>query len=160
VQAQSVNKIADAEAARRQAGDAAWPRSPGARAIGMHGQTVFSRAWTIFRAAAAILRPNSPVCGQFLLCRTGWFLRKRCETGRTTIAEGRYEESEVILNEILTDAYNPNCREARTLLTHLHDPVTSTKDDGTEVSRKVEEVKKLLTESGRVLSIGPLRIWR
>src|SRR5438105_3519553 len=61
------------------------------------------------------------------------------------MAEGKYEESELILNEILTDAYNPNCREARTLLTHLHDPGYINKTMGPKFLAKVEDVKKLLT---------------
>ena len=83
--------------------------------------------------------------------RTSAALDGFCESGvklaEQRIAEGKYEESEVILNEILTDPYNPNCREARTLLTHLHDPGYINKTMGPKFLAKVEEVKKLLTEA-------------
>src|SRR5207302_270628 len=46
-----------------------------------------------------------------------------------------------------TDSYNPNCREARTLLTHLHDPGYINKTMGPKFLAKVEEVKKLLTDA-------------
>ena len=74
-----------------------------------------------------------------------------CESGvklaEQRVAEAKYEEAEQILNEILTDAYNPNCREARTLLTHLHDPGYINKTMGPKFLAKVEEVKRLLTEA-------------
>src|SRR5262249_20446319 len=48
---------------------------------------------------------------------------------------------------ILSDAYNPNCSQARTLLTHLRDPGYINKTMGPKFLAKVEEVKRLLTEA-------------
>jgi len=47
----------------------------------------------------------------------------------------------------LSVAYNPNCREASTLLTHLHDPGYINKTMGPKFLAKVEDVKRLLTEA-------------
>src|SRR5947208_353108 len=145
VQAQSVNKIADREAARRQAG---VPRGQEvlARAQSELHAKQYSLAHDDFRAALRYL-PNSPVAGNSYSVALDGFCESGVKLAEQRIAEGKYEESEVILNEILSDPYNPNCREARTLLTHLHDPGYINKTMGPKFLAKVEEVKKLLTEA-------------
>src|SRR6059058_4131503 len=145
VQAQSVNKIADREAARRQAG---VPRGQEvlARAQAELHAKEYSLAHDDFRAALRYL-PNSPAAGNSYSAALDGFCESGVKLAEQRIAEGKYEESEVILNEILSDPYNPNCREARTLLTHLHDPGYINKTMGPKFLAKVEEVKRLLTEA-------------
>jgi general secretion pathway protein D len=145
VQAQSVNKIADREAARRQA---AIPRGEEvlARAQAELHAKQYAQAHDDFRAALRYL-PDSAVAGKSYSAALGGFCESGVKLAEQRIAEGKYEESEVILNEILSDPYNPNCREARTLLTHLHDPGYINKTMGPKFLAKVEEVKKLLTEA-------------
>src|SRR5947208_2812913 len=91
--------------------------------------------------------PNSAAAEKSYSAALDGFCESGVKLAEQGIAEGKYEESEIILNEILTDAYNPNCREARTLLTHLHDPGYINKTMGPKFLAKVEEVKKLLTEA-------------
>src|SRR5437763_1455001 len=145
VQAQSVNKIADREGARRQAG---VPRGQEvlARAQSELHAKQYSLAHDDFRAALRYL-PNSPAAGNSYSVALDGFCESGVKLAEQRIAEGKYEESEVILNEILSDPYNPNCREARTLLTHLHDPGYINKTMGPKFLAKVEEVKRLLTEA-------------
>src|SRR5436190_15847948 len=145
VQAQSVNKIADREAARRQAG---VPRGQEvlARAQSELHAKQYSLAHDDFRAALRYL-PNSPAAGNSYSVALDGFCESGVKLAEQRIAEGKYEESEVILNEILSDPYNPNCREARTLLTHLHDPGYINKTMGPKFFAKVEDVKRLLTEA-------------
>jgi general secretion pathway protein D len=140
-QAQNVKNIADREVARRQA------RIP-------HGEDILARAQSElsakqyqlahddFRTALRYLS-GSTASGAALdgFCQSGVKLAEQ------RIAEGKYEEAEQVLNEILSDPYNPNCREARTLLTHLHDPGYINKTMGPKFLAKVEEVKRLLTEA-------------
>ncbi|PYL80219.1 MAG: type II and III secretion system protein, partial [Verrucomicrobia bacterium] len=106
----------------------------------------YSLAHDDFRAALRYL-PNSPAAGNSYSVALDGFCESGVKLAEQRIAEGKYEESEVILNEILSDPYNPNCREARTLLTHLHDPGYINKTMGPKFFAKVEEVKKLLTEA-------------
>ncbi len=145
VQAQNVKNIADREAARRQAH---IPRGEEvlARAQSELHAKQYALAHDDFRVALRYL-PNSPAAGNSYSAALDGFCESGVKLAEQRIAEGKYEESEVILNEVLTDAYNPNCREARTLLTHLHDPGYINKTMGPKFLAKVEEVKKLLTEA-------------
>src|SRR5437764_7152551 len=144
-QAQNVKVIADREAARRQAH---IPHSEEilARAQAELHAKEYSLAHDDFRAALRYL-PNSPAAGNSYSAALDGFCESGVKLAEQRIAEGKYEESVVILNEILSDPYNPNCREARTLLTHLHDPGYINKTMGPKFLAKVEEVKRLLTEA-------------
>src|SRR5437764_1171054 len=145
VQAQNVKNIADREAARRQAH---IPRGEEvlARAQSELHAKQYALAHEDFRVALRYL-PNSAAAERSYSAALDGFCESGVKLAEQRIAEGKYEESELILNEILTDAYNPNCREARTLLTHLHDPGYINKTMGPKFLAKVEEVKKLLTEA-------------
>src|SRR6266478_2950486 len=145
VQAQNVKVIADREAARRQAH---IPRGEEvlARAQAELHAKQYAQAHEDFRAALRYL-PDSAVTGKSYSAALDGFCESGVKLAEQRMAEGKYEESEVILNEILSDPYNPNCREARTLLTHLHDPGYINKTMGPKFLAKVEEVKKLLTEA-------------
>ena len=142
-QAQNVTNIADREVARRQA------RIP-------HGEEIVARAQSELSARQyQVAHDDFRTALHYLPGASGASysaaLEGFCESGvklaEQRAAEGKYEEAEQILNEILTDAYNPNCREARTLLTHLHDPGYINKTMGPKFLAKVEEVKRLLTEA-------------
>ena len=140
-QAQNVKTIADREVARRQA------RIP-------HGEDILARAQSELSAKQyQLAHDDFRTALRYLSGSTasGAALDGFCESGvklaEQRIAEGKYEEAEQVLNEILSDPYNPNCREARTLLTHLQDPGYINKTMGPKFLAKVEEVKKLLTEA-------------
>ena len=142
-QAQNVKTIADREVARRQA------RIP-------HGEEIVARAQSELSARQyQVAHDDFRTALHYLPGASGASysaaLEGFCESGvklaEQRVAEGKYEEAEQILNEILTDAYNPNCREARTLLTHLRDPGYINKTMGPKFLARVEEVKKLLTEA-------------
>ncbi|PYL03275.1 MAG: type II and III secretion system protein [Verrucomicrobia bacterium] len=144
-QAQNVKTIADREAARRQA------RIPRGEEIVVRAQSElsakqYSLAHEDFRTALHYL-PGSAASGGSYSAALAGFCESGVKLAEQRIAEGKYEEAEQILNDILTDPYNPNCREARTLLTHLHDPGYINKTMGPTFLAKVEEVKKLLTEA-------------
>jgi general secretion pathway protein D len=145
LQAQNVKNIADREAARRQAH---IPRGEEVltRAQAELQAKQYALAHDDFRTALRYL-PNSPAAGKSYSAALDGFCESGVKLAEQRIAEGKYEESEVILNEILSDPYNPNCREARTLLTHLHDPGYINKTMGPKFLAKVEDVKKLLTEA-------------
>src|SRR5207247_1287382 len=144
-QAQNVKKIADREVARRQAG------IPRGEEIVVRAQSELSAkqyqlAHDDFRSALHYL-PGSAVGGTSYSAALEGFCESGVKLAEQRMAEGKFEEAEQILNEILTDAYNPNCGEAQTLLTHLHDPGYINKTMGPKFLAKVEEVQKLLTEA-------------
>src|SRR5436309_405640 len=74
-------------------------------------------------------------------CKSGVILAE------ARIAQGDYVGAEAILSEILSDRYDPNCREAAQLLAHLRQPGYFNKTMGPNFLAKVEEVKQLLTEA-------------
>ncbi|HVI80755.1 MAG TPA: hypothetical protein VM715_21905, partial [Candidatus Acidoferrum sp.] len=145
VGAQNVNNIADREAARRQA------RIPRGEEVLVRAQSElrakqYAVAHDDFRMALRYL-PDSAASRKSYSAALEGFCESGVKLAEQRIAEGKYEEAEVVLNDVLSDGYNPNCGEARALLTHLHDPGYLNKTMGPKFLAKVEEVKKLLTEA-------------
>src|SRR5437763_14630673 len=134
LQGQNVKRIAAREAARRQAH---IPR--GEEVLARAQSELHAKQYTLahddFLVALRYL-PNSPAAGSSYAAALDGFCESGVKLAEQRIAEGKYEESEVVLNEILTDAYNPNCPEARTLLTHLHDSGYINKTMGQKLDRK------------------------
>jgi general secretion pathway protein D len=143
--AQTVQTIAEREVARREA---RAPRGEDAiaRAQKELRRKEFAQAHEDFRLALTYVTDSSATGKSYERAREGF-----CESGvklaEQRIAEGKYAEAEVILTEILSDRYNPRCKEAATLLAHLHDPGYINKTMGPKFLGKVEEVKRLLTEA-------------
>src|SRR5438094_8572445 len=106
----------------------------------------FTLAHEEFRTAVAYL-PDAVVSGKAHDKAVEGFCKSGVRLAEQRIAEGRYAEAEVILTEILSDRYNPRCKEAATLLAHLRDPGYINKTMGPKFLAKVEEVKRLLTEA-------------
>ena len=142
--AQNAESIADREVQRRQtaipAGEAALAR--GKSAMKARNYTV---AFQEFKTAVAYL-PDAVVSGRSHdeaadgVCKSGTVLAEAC------IAQGDYAGAEAILNEILT-RYDPNCRKAQELLTHMRQPGYFNKTVDPTFINKVEEVKRLLAEA-------------
>src|SRR5437763_1012144 len=143
--AQTVQKIADREVARRQAqaphGDQAITRAQSELR-----RKEFAQAHEDFRLALTYVSDSKATGRSYERAMEGF-----CESGvrlaEQRMAEGRYAEAEAILTEILSDRYNPRCKEAATLLAHLRDPGYINKTMGPKFLAKVEEVKRLLTEA-------------
>src|SRR5258708_26838232 len=100
-QAQNVKTIADREAARRQAhiprGDEAL-----ARAQSELQARQYALAHDDFRTALRYL-PDSPAAGKSYAAALDGFCESGVKLAEQLIAEGKYEEYEIFLNDILTD---------------------------------------------------------
>jgi len=70
------------------------------------------------------------------------------------IAEGRFDQAEATVREVLEDRYDPNCRPALELLAHLQEPEYFNKTMGPKFVEKVEEVKKLLVDADGYYNSG------
>jgi general secretion pathway protein D len=142
--AQNADNIAEREVQRRQAaipaGEAALAR--GKSAMRSKNYTV---AYQEFKTAIAYL-PDAVVSGRAHdeaadgVCKSGTVLAE------ARIAEGDYPGAEAILNEIL-NRYDPNCRKAQDLLSHMRQPGYFNKTVDAGFVNKVEEVKRLLAEA-------------
>jgi hypothetical protein len=107
MRAQNVKKIADREVARRQA------QIPRGEEVLARAQTElrdkqYALAHDDFRTALKYL-PDSPAAGQSYSAALDGFCESGVKLAGQRVAEGKHEEAELVLREILTDAYTPNC---------------------------------------------------
>src|SRR5215472_8002695 len=141
--AQTPDNIAEREVQRRQSvipqGEAALAR--GKCALKAKNYTV---AYQEFKTAIGYL-PDAVVSGKAHdeaaegVCKSGSVLAE------ARIAEGDYAGAEAILSEI--NRYDPNCRKAQELYTHLRQPGYFNRTVDAGFVNKVEEVKHLLADA-------------
>ena len=150
--AQNINRVADREAARRQAalpqGDAALARGKAAMA-----ERNFVVAHEEFRVAVSLL-PDAVVGGKAHDEAVSGFCASGIKLAEQRIAEGKYAEAEAICREMLGNRYDPNFRPAAELLAHLQQPGYFNRTLGPKFLSKVEEVKKLLNDADGYYSSG------
>ena len=150
--AQNVERISQREIQRRQAavtqGQEAMARAQAAVAA-----NDLALAHEQYRIAVNFL-PDGAVSGDSY----GGAMEGFCDTGiklaEQRIAEGKYDEAEVIVREILDPRYNPNYKPAAEMLVHLQTPGYFNRTMGPKFIAKVEEVKKLLTEADGFYNSG------
>jgi general secretion pathway protein D len=150
--AQDPDSVAEREVQRRQS---SIPRGEAALARGKTAlqQKNITLAHEEFKTAVRYL-PDAVVSGKAHdeavegFCKTGVILAE------ARIAQGDYAGAEAILSEILSSRYDPNCRAARELLAHLHQPGYFNKTMDAGFIAKVEEVKRLLTEADGYYNSG------
>src|SRR6266496_2516632 len=142
---QNFQGVAEREIQRRQS---AIPQGEAALARGKAAMEAknFTLAHEEFRTAVTYL-PDAVVSGKAHDKAVEGFCKSGVILAEQRIAEGRYAEAEAILREILSDRYDPNCRQAIDLLAHLQQPGYFNKTMGPKFIEKVEEVKKLLADA-------------
>ena len=142
---QNVRSIAEQEVARRQnavlQGQAALAR--GRIALDAND---FAKAHEEFRTAVTFLPDALTTASEHDAAIAGF-----CDSGvklaEQRIAEGKYADAEVIVRDIVSDRYAPNCREALNLLAKLSEPGYFNRTMGPKFIAKVEDVKKLLSDA-------------
>src|SRR5437870_948235 len=145
VTSQNPDSVAQQEIHRRQA---AIPRGEAALAQGKAAMKAknYTLANEQFKTAVTYL-PDAVVSGKAHDEALAGFCKSGVILAEARIAQGDYVGAEAILSEILSDRYDPNCREAAQLLAHLRQPGYFNKTMGPNFLAKVEEVKQLLTEA-------------
>lgn len=145
VTAQNVDRISQREIQRRQAAVTQGQEAM-ARAQAAVVENNYQLAHDQYRIAINFL-PDGAVSGDSYAGAMDGF----CETGmklaEQRIAEGKYDEAEMIVREIIDPRYNPSYKPASELLVHLQTPGYFNRTMGPKFIAKVEEVKKLLTEA-------------
>src|SRR5436190_6421357 len=143
--AQTPDNVAEREVQRRQAampqGEAALER--GKTAMKAKNYTLANEE---FKTAVGYL-PDSVVSGKAHDEAVDGFCKSAVVLAQARIAQGDYAGAEAILNQVLSNRYNPNCREAQELYKHLRTPGYFNKTITPNFINKVEEVKQLLTEA-------------
>jgi general secretion pathway protein D len=150
--AQNVERISQREVQRRQA---ALPEGAAAVARGQAAmaQKNYAVAHEEFRAAVN-LAPDAVVSEKVHNDAVEGFCESGIKLAEQRIAEGKYEEAEGILRELLSDRYNPECRKGAELLAHLQQPGYFNRTMRPKFIEKVEEVKSLLTEADGYYNSG------
>ena len=143
--AQNVDNVAQREIHRRQS---AIPQGEAALAQGKAAMKAknYSLAHEEFKTAVRYL-PDAVVSGKAHDEAVDGFCKSGVILAEARIAQADYVGAEAILSEILSDRYDPNCRPARELMAHLHQPGYFNKTMGPKFIAKVEEVKQLLTDA-------------
>ena len=143
--AQSPDNVAEREVQRRQA---AMPQGEAALARGKSAMKAknYTLANQEFKTAVGYL-PDSVVSGKAHDEAVDGFCKSTVVLAQARIAQGDYAGAEAILSEVLSNRYNPNCREAQELYKHLRTPGYFNKTVTPNFINKVEEVKQLLAEA-------------
>src|SRR6266704_6176140 len=143
--AQTPDSVAQREIQRRQsaipAGEAALAQ--GKAAMKAKNYTLANQE---FRTAVTYL-PDAVVSGKAHDEAVEGFCKSGVILAEARIAQGDYAGAEAILSEVLSNRYNPNCREAQELYKHLRTHGYFNKTITPNFINKVEEVKQLLTEA-------------
>jgi general secretion pathway protein D len=106
----------------------------------------YAAAHEEFRTAVIYL-PDAVVSGKAHDEAVEGFCKSGVVLAEARIAEGRYADAEAILSEILSDRYDPKCRAAQDLYSHLRQPGYFNKTMSPAFIEKVEQVKQLLAEA-------------
>src|SRR5438067_3538639 len=143
--AQTPDSVAEREVHRRQTG---ITQGEAALARGHASMKVkdYAVAHEEFRTAVMSL-PDAVVSGKAHDEAVEGFCKSGVVLAEARIAEGRYADAEAILNEVLSDRYDPKCRPAQELYAHLRQPGYFNKTMSPTFIEKVEQVKQLLTEA-------------
>ncbi|HEY1583386.1 MAG TPA: type II and III secretion system protein, partial [Chthoniobacterales bacterium] len=149
---QNVRSIAEREVAKRRAavlqGQGALERAK----LALQSKD-FAKAHDEFRVAVTFLPDALTTADQHDAAMKGF-----CESGvklaEQRIAEGKYGEAEQVVREVVSDRYDPNCRDALNLLAHLSEPGYYNKTMGPKFIAKVEDVKKLLSDADGYYNSG------
>ncbi|MGI8437753.1 MAG: hypothetical protein ACR2NX_12765 [Chthoniobacterales bacterium] len=150
--AQDVESVAQREIARRQA---ALPQGNEAlaRAQASMAARNYSAAHDDFRIAVSYL-PDAVVSGKAHDEAVAGFCESGLKMAEVRVQEGKFAEAEAICRELLSDRYDPNCREAQKLLARLQEPGQINRTMGPKFIGKVEEVRHLLTDADGYYNSG------
>src|SRR5437879_5071514 len=136
--AQTPDNVAEREVQRRQA---ALPQGEAALARGKSAMKAkkYTLANEEFKTAVGYL-PDSVVSGKAHDEAVDGFCKSAVVLAQARIAQGDYAGAEAILSEVLSNRYNPNCREAQELYKHLRQPGYFNKTITPNFINKVEEI--------------------
>jgi general secretion pathway protein D len=143
--AQTPDNVAEREVQRRQA---AMPQGEAALKRGNSAMKAknYTLAHEEYKNAVGYL-PDSVVSGRAHDEAVDGYCKSGVILAQARIAQGDYAGAEAILSDILSNHYNPNCREAQELYKHLRTPGYFNKTVTPNFINKVEEVKQLLAEA-------------
>ena len=102
---------------------------------------------TAFYKSACDLIPNATLVQRSYSRALDGFCAASCKLAEQRIAEGRYADAENILRIVTDERYNPRCKEAIVILSHLEDPTFYNRTIGPQSRDNIEKVKQLFAEA-------------
>jgi len=149
---QTADSVAEREVQRRQMtipqGEAALARGKAAMKAKDYGA-----AHEEFRTAVMYL-PDAVVSGKAHDEAVEGFCKSGVILAEARVAEGKYADAEAILSEVLSERYDPKCRQAQELYAHLRQPGYFNKTMSPTFIEKVEQVKQLFAEADGFYNSG------
>ena len=106
----------------------------------------YETAVSQYKAACDII-PNAPNSHSLYAEALHGFCKSSCKFAEQRITEGRYVDAQNQLQLVLSDRYNPRCKEAVVILARLETPGYYNQTIGPKFRGAVEEVKKLLLDA-------------
>lgn len=106
----------------------------------------YEKATAYYKNACDII-PNAPNSQSLYNVALKGFCDASCRLAEQRITEGRYADAEATLQIVLDERYDPQCRQARVLLSRLEQPDYYNKTIGPKFRASVEQVKQWFIES-------------
>ena len=102
---------------------------------------------TAFYKNACDLIPNAYLTQRSYRRALQGFCDASCKLAEQRITEGRYADAENTLRIVTDERYNPRCKDAIVILSHLEDPTYYNRTIGPQFRGNVEKVKQLFIEA-------------
>ena len=106
----------------------------------------YERATAFYKEACDLI-PNAYLTQRSYRRALSGFCDASCKLAEQRIAEGRYADAENTLRIVLDERYNPRCKDAIVILSHLEDPTYYNRTIGPQFRANVEKVKQLFIDA-------------
>ncbi|HEY0369020.1 MAG TPA: Amuc_1098 family type IV pilus outer membrane protein [Chthoniobacterales bacterium] len=150
--AQSAQRAAEREIARRQAGLPQGNESLARGQVAMRAKD-YAVAHEEFRKAVAYL-PDGAASGNGHEEAVRGFCESGVKLAEVRVQQGKYNEAESLCREVLSSQYDPNNRAAEKLLASLTTPDHVNRTMGPKFIANVEQVRKLLSDADGYYNSG------
>jgi general secretion pathway protein D len=113
----------------------------------------YEKATAYYKNACDII-PNAPNSQSLYNVALKGFCEASCRLAEQRITEGRYADAEATLQIVLDERYDPQCHQARVILSRLEQPDYYNKTIGPKFRASVEQVKQWFIEAQGLYDTG------
>ena len=106
----------------------------------------YEKATAYYKQACDFI-PNAPLTQSLYNRALRGFCDASCKLAEQRVSEGRYADAENTLRIVIDERYDPRCKKAILILSHLEDPEYYNRTIGPQFRGNVEKVKQLFIEA-------------